>query len=263
MPKGEKLNKLSQDNYYTKQNKYLSNSKISDFLKDKCYFKDLHLDNTKSKEVTDAMIVGKAVDCWLTSGVNEFVSKYTLVDRSSKKDDEYEYRLNESMHEQITGICRAVEATDAYKDIIDKKYKSQQIFSIDMELGNFKGLCGIPDWYRIDKSRTCFIIDLKTTADADPKKYYYHCKEYGYFRQAAMYRRLIRGKYKNIKEFINLHLVVEKGEINHVFAYELDNAEVVEAGEYLHEIIEQIKEEKDFLSPNPKWEERITIKNGY
>ena len=37
--------KLTHDNYFTLKNKYISNSKISDYLKDPSYYKAKHIDD--------------------------------------------------------------------------------------------------------------------------------------------------------------------------------------------------------------------------
>ena len=162
--------------YYTKENKYLSSSKIKAWLKGKEYFKKLYISHEIESPVTDALIIGSACDCWLTRSERTFRKTYHLVSRRTSDSPDYEFQLNQTMMEKIDAICHAVVRTQAYKDIRKQKYKSQKILLKPIKgLGRWKGVAGIPDWYKIKDDGTCVIIDLKTTQDASPKKYFFFC----------------------------------------------------------------------------------------
>lgn len=206
--------KLTNDNYFGKENKYLSNSKVGDWLKDKRYFYNKHVLKIVKKEISDAMIIGSAVDTWLTHSKEKFEEKYMVVTRRSRKEDgkqgKYEYQLNNSMMFQIERMCESVERQKAYKEIKEEGFKSQLILQHDVALGHFDGLCGIPDWVKIDEeNKNAVIRDLKTSKTINPVKYHYHCLDFGYYRQQAMYQLLIDLIY-GIKECTSEHLVVEK-----------------------------------------------------
>lgn len=248
--------------YFTDKNKYISSSKIKDWLKSKEFFKKLYITNEIKREVTDALIIGSAVDCWLTRSERTFRKKYEVVNRRATENPNYEFQLNDTMLKKIEAICRSVVRTQAYKDIRKQKYKNQMIIIKPIKgLRRWKGLCGIPDWFKVKEDGTCVIIDLKTTQDASPKKYFYFCLEYGYFLQAAMYRILLQYKYPQIKKFLNLHLVVEKDTdgINNVYTYELSDAKVDEARQEIEAIVNDIAAEKLFLPKPARWEDRLIL----
>jgi len=253
---------MNKKDYFSLKNKYISSSKIKDFLKSKEYFKKLHIDGTLERFVTDSLLIGSACDCWLTRSERTFRKTYHLVSRRTSDSPDYEFQLNQTMMEKIEAICHAVVRTQAYKDIRKQKYKSQKILIKPMKgLGRFRGICGIPDWYKIKDDGTCVIIDLKTTQDASPKKYFFFCSEYNYFLQAAMYRILLKHKYPQIQTFLNLHLVVEKDTdgINDVYTYELANQLVEENIALISELIKAIAAEKQFLPKPATWEDRLVI----
>ena len=57
--------KINAKNYYS-VNGYLSNSKIGDWLRDPYYFYQKHVLGTIPNKQTAAMLIGNAVDEWLT-----------------------------------------------------------------------------------------------------------------------------------------------------------------------------------------------------
>ena len=253
---------MNKANYFSAKNKYLSSSRLKDWLKGKEYFKKLHITHEIKREVTDALIIGSACDCWLTRSERTFRKKYEVVSRRATDNPNYELQLNDTMLKKVEAICRSVVKTQAYKDIRKQKYKSQKILLKPIKgLGRWKGLCGIPDWFRIDEDGRCVIIDLKTTQDASPKKYFFFCSEYNYFLQAAMYRILLKHKYPEIKSFLNLHLVVEKDTdgINDVYTYELANQLVEENIALINDLICAIVSERDYLPKPATWEDRLVI----
>jgi hypothetical protein len=246
---------ITDSNYYKPNNKALTNSKIKDFIKDKHFFKRKHLLGEVAGKKTDALIIGSAVDCWLTEGKERFDLLYSKVDRRKKDADDYEYQLTETMYDEICGICQSVEQQDAYKEL--KGYKKQQIIQVEMDLGeHFDRLCGKPDWYKIFKNEegrtVCTIIDLKTTADASERKYLYSCFDYGYFEQQAQYQNILALLHPEIDEFYSFHLVVEKDtdDIYNCEVFELAQDRIERDRVKMQSLYEQIKNEKDFAKKN-------------
>ena len=253
--------KLTQTNYYTNTNRYLSNSKISDYLKSKKFFYKKHVIGSEESKETPALIIGKAVDLWLTKGRSFFEYGYIRVARKSSKIDPKLIQLTEREYDEVVGICEAVEKTSAYKKL--KGYKKQQILQYDFkdDIGKennnlFQGLCGIPDFNKIDKEGNCIIVDLKTSRTIDKKKYYYHCLEFDYFRQQAMYQKLLRELHPEIKTIESRHLVVEKDPdgIFKVKTFKLKQSEIDNEYDKLIDSILDIRRESKWEDEDATWD---------
>lgn len=249
--------------YYAAGTGYLSNSMVGDFLKDPNYFYRKHVQHYIQEEPTEALILGSAVDVLLTESQAEFDKQFIVGYAKDLKGVDIAdgvQRLTPPQFDEIVSIVEAVKATDAYKDL--KGHTAQEALLIDHDMGQyFKGLCGKPDWYKVD-GNVCIITDLKTARSIDQRKYYYHCVEFGYFRQQAFYQFLLGLKFPNVRSFISRHLVVDKEEnINNVRAYILDQNEVDERLEELVITLSAIKNEKTFAKFNPTWEQAGIIMN--
>ena len=254
--------KLTSENYFTSENKHLSKSKIWDWKKDKQYFYKKNITGEIEFKVTDPMITGSAVDTWVTGSEALFREQYTFVTRRSRKAGDYRHQLNPTMFSQIEKLSVSDLAQDAIKAI--ENYTSQKILQVDRKIGDhFDGLCGIPDWFNIDRDNNrAEIVDLKTTDDANPQKYYFKCEALGYFAQMAFYSMLINEIYNIPMENITYkHLVVEKDKlnINNCFAFELSQDKVMDAYKDVLVMIEEISIEKDFKKHNANWDNPILI----
>jgi len=252
--------KLTKDNYFTKDNKYISNSKIKDWLKDKEFFYKKHIEKSIKEDISDALVIGSAVDMWLTESKEKFEDTYLVVSRRNKKSDTpWRYQLPNSMYDKVVNLCERVEKTDAYKEIVEDKYVSQEILQLDLDLGYFSGVCGIPDWYSTQDD-VIYIIDLKTSKTIDPTRYHYHCIDFGYYTQQAIYQILLGKKY-NKDKFSSKHLVVEKDpdNINQVEIFQLNQDRIDAEKERVYEILEELKNEKDFAPKQATLKEPIEI----
>lgn len=250
--------KLTHKNYFTAKNKHISNSDISNWKKCKNYFYKKKVTREIVQPITDPLVIGSAVDCWLTEGFEKFEAQYEVVARR-KRDDTYMYQLTKTMYDDITAMCQAVEATDAYKQIKKEKHKSQVILQWDFELGKyFNGLCNIPDWFKIYEDGTCVITDLKTTAafGGSKRKWHYKCLDYGYYRQQAMAQKLLQEKYPEITEFRSRHLIVEKDSdgIHNVYAWYLSQDAIYEAADDLTIAVLEIEQEELFNKKPATWD---------
>jgi len=181
----------------------LSYSKIKDLDKGLHYFYKKHIAKTIKQEITDALVIGSAVDAWLTKSRKNYERTYTVKDRRTK-DETYEYQLTPAMKETIERICEAVTATTAYKEL--KRYKKQHKIIMPCNIGIFRGISGIPDFYQINGD-TATICDLKTTTADRIEKWRYACADIGYFMQLAVYKELVRYKHPEINKFKFFHLV--------------------------------------------------------
>lgn len=252
---------LTKDNYFTIENKYISNSRIGDWLKDKNYFYKKHVTGEIRNIKTEPMILGSACDLWLTKGREYFEKQYICVSRRNLKNPpEDVIELNQTQYEKIVSICTNVERQEAFKEL--KGHTSQQILTMPMELGLFEGLCGIPDWFKVE-GKKAVITDFKTSEQAkNPIKYHYHCLDYGYYRQMAMYDLLIRFNFKDVEEILHRHIVAEKDPdgINSIYTFILSEERVnLEKDIILDTILPAIKSETEFAPSNVKWEDAVVI----
>ena len=248
--------KLTKSNYYTTKNRYISNSKISDWLKSKRYFYEKHVLGTREKEETAALIIGKAVDTWLTVSRREFEKQYIRVARRSKEDGKI-IQLTESQYDEVVGICEAVEKHSCYQEF--KNAKKQVILQMDKKIGMFPGICGIPDAISQDNK---IIFDLKTSNTIDPKKYFYHAQAFGYFRQQAIYQMLME-ETMGATGVISYHLVVEKDpdKIYKVRTFLLDQYIINQEKENVKKILENIGKEEKFEDEDVSFTDAILLTN--
>jgi len=248
--------KLTPENYFSKENPYLSNSKCNNWLRDKEYFHEKHILHSVPNVVTDALVFGSAVDTWLTEGEEAFRKEFIAVDRRSRKSEiPWSKQLSRSVWDEIEAVCRAVEATDAYQAL--EGHKKQVILSHDMDLTHFKGIAGVLDFLLVDGD-SAVITDLKTTKNVDTNKYHWSCVDYGYYRQLAMYDMLVRKNYPEVKHITHRHIAVEK-KTNKVRTFSVAPQRIALEKEVLVDIFADIKQEVDFKNPPVTWEDTVTI----
>jgi len=251
--------KLNKNTYFSAKNKYLSNSKVKDFAKDKAYFFKKHIlgDFVKPKKA-DPLIIGSAADLWLTSSEKDFREKYTIVSKRDSTALNYEYQLNPTMYQKVEDLCKIVKAQSAYKAL--KGHKTQKILQYDMPIGDhFIGLCGVPDWIKI-KGTHAVITDLKTSNNVDPSKYFWTCVKFDYFQQLANYRKLTYLNFPEVETIDCQHLVVDStNELHPVYTVKFTQTEIDKAEDILNQYIDLISIEKEFLPRNVSWDDAIMI----
>ena len=253
--------KLTTENYFTPENKYLSNSKISAFLKDKYYFKQLHIEHIIEFKQTPSIKLGKMIDISLTEGITAFNKTYQV--KVLKKDDPelFEYQkihaeelnfITSSEMDKVLAIVNSVARQDAYKAL--KNYDKQVILQTDKKMGIWEGYAGVLDFLFIE-GNTAIIVDLKTTQSIDERKYSYSCEDYGYYRQMAMYSMLVYDNYPDIKLVKCRHLAVENNDLHKVALFKFDQLrtrqEMANINKYMNNIVEEI----DFLPQNLDWDQ--------
>lgn len=253
--------KLSKRNYYTIRNQYITNSKISDYLRDKNYFYRKHILGTVERKESDAFLFGSAVDTWLTDSEKAFREQYIPVARRSKANASLGFtEVPQAMYDQIETMCRKLESLTIFKQL--RGFKNQKILQFDLDLGKFPGIAGIPDWYKIMPSGTeATIIDLKTTKSVVPKKYYHSCVEYGYIRQQAMYQMLIKLNNPEVKTFKSFHLAVEK-DTDNIFKtrlFKIPQNLIDSSKSEIDLILDSIKKEEKFLSEDVSFESAVNL----
>lgn len=252
---------LDKYNYHTLDNRYLTGTRIKDFLKCKRYFYELHVAGTRQRADKEAFKVGSAVDAWLTRGYEAFKCEFVAVSRRSLKNPPTDYtELTMSQYDEVVKMCEVVERQPAYQEL--KDHKAQEIICWDKEIGEyFCGLSFICDWLKIDGD-TAIITDLKTSNDTDERKYHYKCMDYGYYLQFAVATVILRNTVPGLKKFIYRHLVIDKDPdgVNTPYTFYLDNERVeIYINILMNDIIPAVAAEKEFKPKEVKWENAVTI----
>ena len=253
--------KLTSKNYFTAKNNHISNSDKNNYKKCKNYFyRKKVLRDLPFKVLADVLITGSAVDEWLTKSEASFRKKYKVTNRSKTEDQEtYRYKLTQGMYNEIVGMCKSVEASEAYKLIKKEKHKSQKILQWDFPINEyFDGICNIPDWYIIDKKTgICTITDLKTAKafGGSKIKWHYKCLDYNYYTQQAMAQKILKHDHPEIKFFQSRHLIVEKDPdgIHNVYAWIISQDRIDDAMIELNETLEDIHNEINFNKLPASW----------
>lgn len=255
---------LTTQNYFTKENKYLTNSKVGDYLLQPNYFYRKHILGEIESEPTKAMVFGSAVDFLLAQDDDKPVFK-VVARRNLKNPPEDCIEVNQSDYDEIMAVATVVSETEVFKDI-DKNFKKNPILFVDKKIGkHFVGIAGRPDYLKVeDKGDYLDVVigDLKTARTSDKRKYYYHCLDFGYYRQQAFYQMIIEWQNPTRKiKFKSSHLVVDKiREVYNAKLYRLDQEIIEEEKIKLFNLITEISERKDYSRPAISWgdEELLT-----
>lgn len=208
---------LTLENYYSAENKAISNSKVGDFLLSKEYYYAKHIARTlPPEEPTDAMTLGKMVDAAFSEGsVAAIGKKWKLQEkRGEKQEDGGPEPVTLAMWTKAVEMSEALLGAEFYQ--LYRNQNHQVYFQvpladylvIDKPVGQGKqkkkvAICGLPDVVVMPvNSNIVYIDDLKTSAPGamkSPSSWYWHCVELGYFRQMAVYRLLIELAYPGRK----------------------------------------------------------------
>lgn len=223
---------LTKQSYFTDKNNYLTCSKLKSFVLDPYYFYKLYISREISVEQSPSMRIGSAVDCLLTGYKGQFDRKYEVVERRNLKEPPKKTQLTPAENAKVQAIFSAVASTSVYKDL-KKNYKAQEILSFDFDPDlinpyKFEGFAGIPDWYKISEDgKIATIVDLKTTADINPRRFSYTAADMGYYFQQACYQMLLENKFSSIVEYESFILAVENdATLNRVRIFELNQQEI-------------------------------------
>lgn len=257
---------LTPTNYHSKENKYLTSSKLRDFLTSKEYFKKMHITHKLEKETTDAMIEGSMVDDLLTRGKKHFYSHYTPVERRNKKNPPQDYvEVTQTMWDNALNRAKKLTECSAYKQI--EHYEKQVILQLEKPSKNklFEGAAAMLDFLYVDKrGEVADIVDLKTARTIEPLKYNYDALSHGYDIQLAWYGWLVHELHGiPYNKITYKHLVVEKDvyNINKVGTFIFDRYHIDVLREELMQIMEEIFACKDWKDKDATWEDAHTIIN--
>lgn len=216
-------------NYHSDENTAISNSKVSDFLVSKEFFKRKYIDKTVPREVTKPMKIGLMVDDLFSGNPMSFTIKLQM--SCLKKDNpelyEKEKRAKDAQdaldipdEEMVTraefdeaqGRAEAIMREPFYQWFKDKGSQFQYpLNGVVKHKGNLLPICGLADVITETKD-TVYIDDGKSTNAQKVKtisKWFYACKEMGYLRQLAVYVNLWKQMHpKDKRKIVTRHYCV-------------------------------------------------------
>jgi len=207
--------------------KNISPSLLKSYIKDPFYMYRKHVLDAIPFKDSAAMLIGRAVDCYLTESIETFVKLFRPVARRDLKNPPSGYtEMTVADHDKAVRIASEVAKTEAYKFIIENKFIAQHKVVVPYPCGIFENLSGIIDWYRVDEKGVCTIIDLKTTSKIDPDKFKFEMMDYEYYLQLRFYGILLSKLIPEIKSFKYMILAVENVDANRVMMYQLKDEEM-------------------------------------
>jgi len=203
---------FKNDEEYFADKEYISNSMIGDYLKSPAYYEAKHVSKIIPKQSSPAMVLGLALDCMLTEGLNVFGMTYSKQCLKRDNPELFEQNktgafevLTEAAWNQIHTMAGLIEELPLYKEIKDKADKQVILTG---QFGTGYKVKGKLDFLVVEND-TAYIYDLKTSSVIKPIQYHYHCLDYGYYRQMAMYKNLVIQNYK-VKKVVCKHIVINK-----------------------------------------------------
>jgi hypothetical protein len=264
------MNKLTLENYYDPKAKHLTRSKIMVYLQSPAlFYKYFVLGEKPIKEKSDAFKVGGAVDSLLAQIDN--LDNYAVFEGDARtKDGKFEKQLlidagkevlSKTQYSEVVSLADAITKTSAWQVI--KDWKRQEVLVKNIKIGkHFTSIAGLPDFINFDEATGILdIVDLKTQRKCNPRQYFYHCQEYGYLMQAALYCSLAAHKHKKAKEIRFWHLIVEKTEANNVLMFRFPQRIIDEETAKLEKIIDTIANDKEFKKQDATFEDAIKLTN--
>jgi hypothetical protein len=226
--------------YYA--NKALSHSKLSCLAQNPMEFKMRYVDDPPSlpQKESDAFAMGHAVHC-LALEPEKFDERFAVapkVDRRTTagkvawaeylESSQGKIVLDEQDHADTIACVQALNNHAEFATIMAQPRRVEVPFEFDLFGHRFKAK---PDCI-IDSMR--LIVDIKTTDDASPHKWQWSAVDYGYHRQAYIYKDAVEGD--AVSDYRFIFAVVEKpkpstrGIPPTVALYELD-ADTLKMGE--------------------------------
>ena len=223
------MQKITKDNYFDHNNRGLHQSSIKDYFLCPNYFHRKNVLNEMPREEKKSWKKGSICDDILTE--IDSVGNYAILedffnekgdkldgrskivkDRKNELEAQGKIVIDSKDYENIMRISDEISKSSAYKEM-RATYNMQEIIQLPMDLGeHFDCIVGKMDFFTIDENGVCYLNDMKTTRSIDDNKFYFACKEYGYFFQLFVYSVLLKYKYPEIKSFQYSILAAETSE---------------------------------------------------
>ena len=253
------------DEYY--KIRKLSNSALTCLAQNPMEFKMRYVDDppTLPPRESDAFAFGSAVHC-LALEPEKFDDRFAIapkVDRRTKEGkstyDAFQ-RFSEGKQVLDSGeyddVIACVQALNSHADFAKIMLQPKRVEeSIEFDFAGHPMKCK-PDAI-VDSMR--LILDIKTTQDCAPHKFKWSALDYGYHRQAALYRHAVESSTKQEYQFI--FAVVEKptastrGIPPTMALYRLDDTAMKQGWDDLNRLVQEYDhriETNDWLQPYSK-----------
>lgn len=260
--------KLTAKNYHSPKNHYLSNSKISLFLKSKAAYKKHFIDHEDGFEMTSSMMIGKAVDAAFEKGNLKVIDKM-FCKKVLRRDNALAYDaqqsgadtricLTDTQYETAIAMSKKILESKMYKEYKKGKKTKFQVVVKDDE----RQICGLVDAITIDhENKTIFVDDLKTAAPMSFKSktsWYWHCVEFSYLRQLAVYKNLLSLEYPDY-QITCRHIVIGSGDYFNVRLFIIDDSLLENEWQFFLKTAYAIRKETKWVDYVPGWPEAQLI----
>ena len=270
---------INHENYFTDENFYISNSKVSDFLKSKEYFLKKHISDEIPNPSSIPMKIGSMVDALLCGEEIPYSIKVL------KREDPEEYQRQSDLPEdRIVTQAQFDEAQARVKAITREPFfeeyaKDNRVDRTEFQtilLGHIPygikpnrekiPICGMADAITRRRRKAVYIDDFKSTSPmkvVNPKTWYWVCHDMGYFRQLAVYKYLFEQTRERLdkRPIICRHIVVTKLQENlyKVHLFVIPNELLIEPWKQFERTVKAIWEEKDWKDEPVEWKSAIDL----
>jgi len=256
------MSEVNNMNYY-EDISHISSSMIKAYLKSPAYFEALYVSRNIQRKSTSALDFGQALDTLLTEGKKEFNEQFTYT--VLKRDDPERFEANkhfegtvlsDSAYKLVLQCSETIKTTSAYQWLMQTETVSQPILT-----GNWFGspIKGRLDWLTVEGDQA-WVTDLKTTTNLHPTKFYYHCLDYDYPLQMAMYRELTRQNYPDVTFITCQHLVVSKNDWPQVATFRFSSHLLDKEISRIQYAIEGIQR-KDYIDKDTAWSDAYELQD--
>lgn len=260
--------KLTPKNYYSEKNIYISNSKVSAYLKSKEYYFNRYITRRICPLETPPVKIGKIVDALLTNN-----GKLPYKIKVLKKDDPEEYERQKNLPDDklctkeqfIEAKARAekIRKEPFWQWYKDNKAKFQVIWNT---VWDGIPICGMADIVA-GHNNIIYVDDIKSVSSMkvkSPQHWYWNCCDMGYFRQMGVYSKMAALENPG-KKIVCRHIVVTKemDELYKVFLFNLPSEEIEIGWNEFIETAKRLKNEKDFKDPPLTWDNAEEIQRFF
>ena len=125
---------------------------------------------------------------------DEFSSRYVVIPKIDKRTKAGKEQFNELVHNYPDKEFISQDEYNALENMVSSLRQNQRVVELmsdtEREITFFNKIDGHECKCKVDAVKPGFLIDVKTTESAHPKKFAYSMKKYGYLYQAEFYMAL-------------------------------------------------------------------------
>ena len=213
---------LPSEQYFAENR--INNSGLKLIMRTPAHYK-YNLEHPEERKPTPQMMLGTAVHCAVLEPAT-FNDRYAIAPQCDKRTKEgkaiwfkleasKKLILSASDYEAVQGMSQSV---------LNHETASKLFAAGDPEVTVFTDIEGIPAKARLDWYRNGIILDLKTTAAADPDSFSKSCANFGYSLQAAWYMDCCEAA--GLEAHTLIFVTVESVNPHLVSCYELDEVSI-------------------------------------